>query len=214
MSADRPEQAGQDDGAGKTAYEAWNAHLQFRTTVAWDTLRPESREAWEAAAQAAYADRHASCTAEIDRLRTLLHETTAERDDAREQAAAIAERKPRSERVAEIFTEVNGLREERDKLRALHGEAHVALSNMLAQRDQLEREARAARAEVKRCRQALEGIARDSDGYDPDTNEYAHHSMAIAALRGSDTPAVVTAGTDPLPRRVPGATLRDMEAQP
>lgn len=31
-------------------------------------------------------------------------------------------------------------------------------------------------------RRALECIAKDSEGYDPGTNEHAHHSMAVAAL--------------------------------
>ena len=81
---------------GQAAFEVAQERLSPQNRLTWETIKPRHREHWEAegaaAAQAAYADRHTSCTAEIDRLLALLHETTVERDDAREELAALRER--------------------------------------------------------------------------------------------------------------------------
>jgi hypothetical protein len=72
--------------AGQAAYEAWDARRSSGTTVAWDMLRPGSREAWEAAAQAATDAKPGS-----ERVAELVTEGNDLRKELAEVREALAE---------------------------------------------------------------------------------------------------------------------------
>jgi hypothetical protein len=109
------------------------------------------------------------------------------------EAAAAAGADSARERMAELVSEVG-------ELRALHKEAHVALDNMLAQRDQLERESRAARNECDQLRVMLSTLTDRAEASGTITEDEADEYRDRAGLKAWQTAnaAAVLAGPDAL----------------